>query len=99
FNNCQLNNCSFYQSKIKKTVFSNCQLCETDFTASDLTSARLDNCDLQNAMFDRTMLEKADLSTAYNYIINPENNYIRKAKFSVAGLPGLLQHHDIIIEQ
>lgn len=98
FNNCQLNNCSFYQVKIKKTVFRNCQLQEVDFTSSDMTGAVLDNCDMANATFDRTILEKADFTTSFNYSINPETNYIKKAKFSLNGLPGLLQQYDIIIE-
>ncbi|WP_419802798.1 hypothetical protein [Mucilaginibacter sp.] len=34
---------------------------------------------------------EADFSSAYNFSIDPENNRIKKAKFSVAGLPGLLE--------
>jgi hypothetical protein len=41
------------------------------------------------------MLKNADLSTSYNFTIDPENNVIKRAKFSVHGLPGLLAKFDI----
>jgi hypothetical protein len=43
-------------------------------------------------------LEKADFRTSYNYSINPEVNRIKKAKFSTAGIAGLLCKYDIEIE-
>lgn len=98
FDGCQLNHSSFYKSKIKGTVFRNSQLKETDFAEADLTGSLFDNCDLLLASFDRTLLGKADFRTAYNYSIDPENSRIRKAKFSMAGLPGLLGKYDIDIE-
>lgn len=96
--NCLLNHSSFYKMKIKKTVFKNSHLQETDFTACDLTGSLFDACDLANATFDNTILEKADLRTAYNYSINPEINKIKKAKFSLSGVPGLLHQYDIEID-
>jgi hypothetical protein len=53
---------------------------------------------LQGSTFDNTILEKADLRTAFNFSINPVNNRIRKAKFSIAGLAGLLDQFDIEID-
>jgi len=98
FDNCQLNHSSFYQVKLKKTVFNNCHLQESDFTESDLSSAVLDNCDLAGSTFENTILEKADLRTAYNYAIDPELNRIKRARFSLEGLPGLLGRYDIEID-
>ncbi|MCW8795447.1 MAG: hypothetical protein OQK67_00080 [Chlorobium sp.] len=37
--------------------------------------------------------------SAYNYSINPETNRIRKARFSLSGLAGLLDVYDIEIER
>ena len=71
---------------------------EVDFTDADLSGASLDKTDLQLALFENTNLEKADLRTAYNYSINPEINKIKKAKFSLDGLPGLLGKYDIVIQ-
>jgi fluoroquinolone resistance protein len=98
FDNCILNHSSFYKIKIKKTVFRNCQLQETDFTEADLTGAVFDACDLLKAIFDHTVLEKADFRNAYNYLIDPEINRLRKAKFSLQGIPGLLAKYDIEID-
>ena len=50
------------------------------------------------AVFDGTNLEGADLSSAVNYIIHPDRNRLKKARFSESGLAGLLAHAGIIIE-
>src|SRR5690606_38939740 len=99
FEGCTLNHSSFYKIKIKKTVFKNSRLQETDFSECDLTSAMFDNCDLTQAVFDQTILEKDDIRNAYNYTINPKINQIKKARFSISGLPGLLGKYDIEIEK
>lgn len=98
FENCQLNLCSFYQWKLKKTLFKNCGLAETDFTEADLSGAAFENCDLSKTVFENTILEKADLRTARNYVIDPDINKLRKAKFSYPGVLGLLGKYDIEIE-
>lgn len=98
FEGCQLNHSSFYKTKIKKTVFKETQLKETDFSEADLTGAMFENCDLEHAMFDRTILENADLRTSFNYSIDPENNRIRRAKFSITAVAGLLEKYDIEID-
>jgi hypothetical protein len=52
---------------------------------------------LEGAVFDNTVLEKADFSTAFNYALDPANNKIKKAKFTTSGLYGLLSKYDIEI--
>jgi fluoroquinolone resistance protein len=99
FDGCLLNHSSFYKMKIKKTVFKNTQLLETDFTETDLTGAIFDNCNLTSATFEHTLLEKADFRTSYNYSIDPEINRIKRAKFSILGVAGLLEKYNIEIEQ
>ncbi len=98
FNNCTLNHSSFYSWKIKKTIFKNSHLIEVDFTNCDLSNAVFDNCDLSNAIFENTTLEKADFRTSFNYSLNPEINRIKKAKFSLTGIAGLLSKYDIEID-
>ena len=98
FYNCQINLASFYKLKIKNTLFKDCNMQEVDFTEADLTSAKFDNCDLGAALFIYTILNKADLSTAYNYTLDPEINKLKKAKFSRQGLAGLLAKYDLILE-
>ena len=98
FDHCLLNLSSFYTLQLKKTVFKNCSLIEVDFSEANLTESVFDHCDLTNALFDNSVLEKADLRTAYNYSINPERNKIRKAKFSLPEVLGLLGGFDIVID-
>ncbi|MFT3739909.1 MAG: pentapeptide repeat-containing protein [Breznakibacter sp.] len=95
FENCILDHASFYKLKLKKTVFKNVQFHETDFSECDLTLASFDCCDLANAVFDQTVLEKADLRTAINYSIDPTRNRIKKARFSLPHVVGLLHRFDI----
>ena len=98
FDGCQLDFSSFHKLKLKKTNFTNCTLIETDFAEADLTGATFHECDISGATFDNTTLEAADFRNAYNYIIDPERNRIKKAKFSTMGLAGLLGGYGIIIE-
>lgn len=98
FDRCNLNHSSFFKRKLKKTRFEGCTLHNTDFTGTDLSAAIFDNCDLLDAKFEQTVLEKADLRTAFNYNLDPDQNKIKKAKFSLAGIQGLLAKFDIVIE-
>lgn len=98
FDDCILDNTIFYKKKNKGGRFTNCSLKEADFTAADLTNAVFDNCNLHRSMFDNTQLKGADLSTSFNFEIDPEENNIKKAKFSVHGLPGLLTRYNIVVK-
>jgi fluoroquinolone resistance protein len=98
FDGCNLSLSSFYKKNLKKTRFVNCSLQETDFTGSDLTGSVFDNCDLIRTIFDHTVLEKADFCSSFNYSIDPEMNRIKKARFSLAGIAGLLDKYDIEVE-
>jgi uncharacterized protein YjbI with pentapeptide repeats len=98
FNECHLDNSTFHSKKMKKTNFFNCSLKEVDFSEVDLTLSIFQNCDLSNSTFNQTILEKVDFRSAVNYVIDPDSNKIKKAKFSLQGLPGLLAKYDIIVE-
>ena len=80
-----------------KTTFTNCSLKETNFVSADLTKSVFENCNLDNAIFNDTKLKEVDFKTAYNYKIDPEFNPMKKAKFSSAGILGLLDKYDIKI--
>ena len=97
FDNCALSHSSFYQKVLKSTLFRKTVLQEVDFTACDLSSAIFDECGLAGATFDNTNIEKADFRTAYNYSIDPDKNKLKKAKFSLTGISGLLDKYNIDI--
>ena len=98
FNDCHLDYSTFHSKKMRKTEFNNCTLKQVDFTKVDLTASVFKNCDLSNAIFNQTLLEKVDFRTAVNYTLEPDNNKIKKARFSLKGLPGLLSSFDIDID-
>ena len=99
FENSMLNYSLFSRNDLKNTLFNNCKLNEVSFIETNLTSAKFLNCDLEKAIFDRTNLEKADFSTSQNYTINPELNKLKKTKFSMPDVIGLLHNLDIIITE
>ena len=97
FTNCTLNLSSFYKLKLKNNLFNNCKLNQVDFTETNLTGSVFEECDLENAIFTNTILEKTDFRTAFNFTIDPENNSIKKAKFSKDNIAGLLVKYAIEI--
>jgi len=98
FNDCILDYASFSNKKMPKTRFSSCSMKEVSFIGSDLSGSIFDNCNLENSIFNETQLKEVNFLTAYNYKIDPEYNPMRKAKFSMEGIPGLLDKYDIKIQ-
>ncbi|MBP6795892.1 MAG: pentapeptide repeat-containing protein [Saprospiraceae bacterium] len=90
---------SFYGLKLRSSKFKNCTFREADFTLSDVSSVDFDQCDFTGAHFEKTNLEKADLRTCRNYLIDPDTNKIKKARFSMPQVVGLLYKYDIVIEE
>ncbi len=95
FDNCKLDYSSFMFRKMPKTIFKNTSLLGVGFGGANLSNAVFDQCDLDGAIFKETNLSGANLTTARNYIIDPEENTITQAHFSLFGLPGLLLTYDI----
>ncbi len=95
FLKCTLNVSSFYKLDLKNIKFSECNLNKVDFTEAKMTGFQFNNCDLSEAIFENSVLNRADFTTAKNYVIDPEKNNIDKAKFSKSGLEGLLTKYNI----
>ncbi|WP_040625808.1 pentapeptide repeat-containing protein [Mucilaginibacter paludis] len=98
FEDCILDYSSFHKKKNKKARFINCSMKSIDLTEADLSDSVFQNCDLLLAEFERTILTGANLSTAFNFTIDPEKNQLRKARFSSHGLVGLLAKYGIVVE-
>lgn len=96
-NGCNLELATFRNWKLKGTDFYKCQLRETDFTEADLEGATFIDCDLYRTIFYHTNLQKSDFSTASNYRLSPQDNRLKGAQFSRAGLEGLLAEHGLKI--
>ena len=97
FENCMIKLSNFCGMKLKNRHFKNCNMQEADFSEADLTSVFFENCDLLQSTFFHTNLEKANFTSAFNYSVNPENNRLRKAKFSIPGVIGLMDTYGIEI--
>ncbi len=97
FDGCVLDHSTFNRLRLKKTKFHKCSVRECDFTESDLSETVFSECDLADTRFERTNLEKADFRSAVNYSLDPEINKLKKAKFSLDGVPGLLSKYQIDI--
>jgi len=95
FHACNLRQSAFSGLKLKKAAMSRCDLSDADFEQTDLTSSIFHACNLTNANFHRTNLEKADFRKSHGFIIDPETNRVRKAKFDLLSLPGLLNKYQI----
>jgi len=98
FERCMLKLSVFLNLNMKNTSFKDCDLQEADFTGANLSGSVFSNCDFRQALFFHTNLEKSDFRTAFNFSISPESNRLKKAKFSLHGLPGLLETWGIDIE-
>jgi len=98
FDKCNLNLSSFSEMTINKTNFKDCKLQQVDFSLTGAKLCSFNHCDLENAIFENTNLEKSDLSSAFNFNINPANNYLKGTLFSKDNLIGLLKHFEIRIK-
>lgn len=97
FSGSQLDFSSFYRCSLKNSKFVKCNLTGVDFTEANLQGVVLEECDLKNAVFQNSNLEKTDFRTSFNFIIHPEHNKMKKAKFAMNGVQGLLSSYGIEI--
>lgn len=74
-----------------------CSIVAVDFMGTDLTEVVFDNCDLYRSEFGKANANKANFKTSYNYTIDPTKTKIKKAKFSLNGVKGLLFKHEIVV--
>jgi len=94
---------NYYQVALTKGEYDNCTFVNCVFSDSDLsnvsfTECEFQDCDFKAAIFERTIVEKTDFRTSYNYAIDPENNKIKKAKFSMPEVLGLLSKYNIEVK-
>ncbi|MCB0765452.1 MAG: pentapeptide repeat-containing protein [Flavobacteriales bacterium] len=98
FEQCVLDHSVFAERKMPKTLAVRCSMKGVDFSGADLREARFGQCDLLDAVFDRTDLRQADLTSAFNFTIDPTTNRMRGARFSVEGALGLLGGFGVVVE-
>ena len=80
-----------------KTKFINSSLREASFLGTNLKQSSFEKCDLQGTIFNESDLTECNFTTATNYQIDPQYNVLKKARFALQGIPGLLEKYDIKI--
>jgi len=98
FEQSQLDFSTFHALPLANTSFIDCRLLEVDFTEADLRGAVFHKSDLSGAVFLQTNLEKSDFRTAEHFSIDPELNRMKKARFSLEGVGGLLGKYDLELD-
>jgi fluoroquinolone resistance protein len=98
FEACNLAHSSFAQMNLTNCSFKKCDLTGSDFGYADLSTILITECDLADTLFEQTNLKKADLRESVNYLIDPDNNQIKSAKFSKEHIAGLLIKYEIVID-
>lgn len=97
FQACNLDFTVFLNRNLKKIRFDTCSMKEAHFLRCDMTGAVFVECDLELAKFGENNLSQADFTSSYNIRLNPDDNKLKKAKFSLRHLPGLLSKYDLDI--
>lgn len=98
FKHCQLDFSSFYEVDLRRSNFQDCSLKGVDFSNANLSKVVLKKCTLTNAIFEQTNLVETDFRTAINFNIEPTQNQVSRAKFSLNSLPNLLRKYNLTIE-
>ncbi len=98
FDNCLMNDSVFLGLALPKTRFSGCQARGADFRDADLAGADLRRADLSGALFGGTNLEGADFAGARGYSLNPGDNRLKGARFSLPEAVALLRGLGIKLE-
>lgn len=97
FFDCVLSHSTFIGLRLRGIQIKDCIANEVDFREADLSKVNFRGSDLAKSLFGNTNLADADLSRARNYQIDPGNNTLKMAKFSLPEAMALLYSMDIEI--
>jgi fluoroquinolone resistance protein len=95
FTNSAINHSTFIGLRLSGMSLTDSIARDVDFREADLSRSDFCGTDLAESMFLKTDLTKADLSTARNYQIDPGQNTLTGAKFSLPEAMSLLHSMDI----
>jgi uncharacterized protein YjbI with pentapeptide repeats len=86
---------TFIGLSLKGLHIKDCVAIDVDFREADLSQADFTGTDLSKSLFKDTNLTEADLSQARNYHIDPGQNVLKEARFSMPEAIALLYSMDI----
>jgi uncharacterized protein YjbI with pentapeptide repeats len=83
FHCCLVESSVFCANSLKKGSFVSSTIRDCDFMECDMRESLFDGSSLESSTFQKCNLERADFRTACNYSIDPLNNRLFKARFSL----------------
>jgi fluoroquinolone resistance protein len=83
YNSCNLSQNSFHLLDLRQMKFVNSLIRDTGFEECNLERALFETCDLELTSFINNNLKKANFETAKNYLVDPKQNDIKDALFSL----------------
>ena len=95
FITCAISHSTFIGLGLPQIQVRDCTALDVDFREADLSQADFAGTDLSGSLFSNTNLTEADLSAARNYHITPDQNVLKRAKFSLPEAMSLLYSLDI----
>ncbi len=98
FTNSNISMSSFSQVDLRHSNIISCIAHEVDFYKTNLEKANFANTDLLNATFGDTNLKNTDLTSAINYMINPNMNNINQTKVALPEAVSFLKFFDLKIQ-
>lgn len=97
FFKCAISHSTFIGLRLQGIQIKECLAVDVDFREADLSGAEFGGTDLSGSLFGSTDLSEADLSRARNYHIDPAQNNLKQAKFSLPEAMSLLHSMDIVL--
>jgi uncharacterized protein YjbI with pentapeptide repeats len=98
--NCVINHSTFIGLDLAGIFIKDSTALNVDFREANLAKCNFAGTDLKDSLFHNTNLTEADLSRARNYNIAPDQNIVKKTRFSLPEAMSLLFNLDIVmIEQ
>ncbi|MGB9301543.1 MAG: pentapeptide repeat-containing protein, partial [Anaerolineae bacterium] len=88
---------TFIGLSLQSVQIRDCVATDVDFREADLSQADFGSTDLSQSIFGNTNLSEADLSRARNYRIDPGQNVLKQARFSLPEAMSLLHSMDIVL--
>ncbi|WP_131783766.1 pentapeptide repeat-containing protein [Legionella gresilensis] len=89
---------SFYGLDLKEIIIEECIAHDVDFREGNFSKGNFMLTNFERSLFIHTNLNSTSFIDAINYSINPTENDIRKAKFSIPEVLSLLRGFQIEIE-
>jgi fluoroquinolone resistance protein len=99
FFKCAISHSTFIGLRLRGIQIRDCVAADVDFREADLSQADFTGTDLSESLFSSTNLTKANLSRARNYHIDPGQNVLKQAKFSLPEAMSLLYSMDIVLTE